>query len=112
MSKAAKMERIKNPNNSNRKRAQEARLGITTKLKGVPKSEEHKAKLRIPKSEEHKKNLSLANIGKRISDETKAKISAKLEGRILKPRTPEHTAKIIESKRLARLKKQELKSQS
>ena len=26
-------------------------------LKGYPKSEEHKANLRIPKSEEHKKNI-------------------------------------------------------
>lgn len=48
-------------------------------LKGVPKSEEHKAKLRA------------ANLGKKQSDETRAKRSASMMGRII---TPEHAKKI------------------
>ena len=70
--------------------------------KGIPKSEEHKQKLRKPKSEEHKKKLSIARKGKTFdykhSDETKQKIAESNRGKTGKPKTEEqkqHQSKIM-----------------
>lgn len=76
-------------------------------MRGVPKSEETKRKMRKPKTEEHKRNiskaqkglnkseehkrkLSEANKGKKCSDETKRKISESKKG---KPQSDEHKLK-------------------
>lgn len=65
----------------------EEKLKISKRFKGIPKSEEHKAKLRTPKSnehkqklkypksEEHKRKLSLANKNKRMFHNDKLKIN-------------------------------------
>lgn len=70
--------------------------------KGVPKSEEHKQKLRKPKSPEHKQKLSLARKGKTFgymhSEETKKKISESNKGKVVPPRTDEqkkHQSKML-----------------
>jgi 5-methylcytosine-specific restriction endonuclease McrA len=49
--------------------------GITGLFIGIPKSEETKQKMRKPKSKEHAENIRKANLGKRLSEETKRKIS-------------------------------------
>ena len=58
-----------------------------SKLKGIPRSEETKAKMRKPRSEEGKRNLSIAKMGEKNSsygvkksEETKAKTSATMKG--------------------------------
>ena len=96
-------------------------------LKGVPKSEEHKQKLRKPKTEEHKQNMKgrytspeqCQAISNRLkghihSEETRKKISEKTKGRIPwnkgmtgKPLTEENKRKVSEGVRRANQQKQE-----
>ena len=65
--------------------------------KGVPKSEEHKAKLSKPKTAEHKRKLSDAKKGKTYgythSEETKRKISKSHKNRIYAPISDERKKK-------------------
>ena len=49
--------------------------------KGIPKTEEHKRKLRCPKTEEHKRKISESHIGIGHTKETREKISAANKGK-------------------------------
>jgi len=57
------------------------RKNISNALKGKPLTEDHCKALRKPRSQEAKLNMSRACMGRKISDETKAKISATLKAR-------------------------------
>ena len=111
ISQAIRLERANNLNNPNRIRTKEQQEKASAKLRNVPKSKEHIAKLKGPKSEEHRKKLGLAQTGKVVSAETRAKLSAIGKGRKCKPRSPEHLAAIWASRRAnAILKEQKVQS--
>lgn len=59
-----------------RKHTTEAIEKTRQKQIGIPKSEATKAKMRKPKNEAHKEKLRQANLGKKHSPETRAKLSA------------------------------------
>lgn len=50
---------------------------------------------RKPRSVETRAKLSAANLGKRLTPEQRVKLSAALRGKPKRPRTPEHSAKIV-----------------
>ena len=52
-----------------RRRSDQNRENVSKGLKGKPKSEEHKAKLRKPKSEQHRRNVALSRAGMKLSPE-------------------------------------------
>jgi len=58
-----------------RPRTIEEKLHLSSIAIGIPKSESTKQKMRKPKSPEHCENIRKANIGKKLSEETKRKIS-------------------------------------
>ena len=58
-----------------RPRTAEEKLYLSEISKGVPKSEITKQKMRKPKTLEHAENIRKANLGKKLSEETKRKIS-------------------------------------
>ena len=69
--------------NKGRKQSDESRKKKSIALKGKPKSEEHKTKLRKPKTEEHKRKLSESRKGKKLSDEHRLKLSKIKKGRVV-----------------------------
>jgi hypothetical protein len=58
-----------------RPRTEEEKIYLSSISKGVPKTEITKQKMRKPKSVEHSENIRKANLGKKLSEETKRKIS-------------------------------------
>lgn len=80
------------------------REALSKRLRGVPKSEEHrkkiseglKGKTKPPMSEGTKQKISRANKGKTLSEEHKQKISQSNKG---KPRTEAQIQSVIESNR-------------
>lgn len=61
--------------------SEEHRKNLSKARKGKPHTEAHCIALRKPRSEEAKLNMSRGCMGRKISDETRAKISATLKAR-------------------------------
>jgi hypothetical protein len=68
--------RLANPTFKGRTHSAETIEKISAPQRGRPKSEETKIRMRKPKSEAHKQKLREANLGKKVSEETRAKIVA------------------------------------
>lgn len=94
---------------SGAKQSEETKAKKRAKLAGKERPEAHKEAMRgIPKSAEHKEKLRLANAGKTLSAETRAKISKAGKGRVRsleacmkcslaqkgRPKSPEAIAKV------------------
>lgn len=63
------------------KHTADSKLRMSLAKKGIPKSEESKAKMRKPKCESHRINCSLSKRGRKMSEEGKLKLSQKRKGR-------------------------------
>lgn len=63
-----------------------------------PKSQETVEKMRKPKTKQHAENISKGHIGLKLSDETRAKISAAAKKQIRKPHSRE-TIELIKQKK-------------
>lgn len=73
--------------NKGRKQSEETKKKRSVTMKGKPKSEEHKAKLRKPKSDEAKKKYSLWQTGRKLTEEHRANLSKAHKGRVVSEET-------------------------